>query len=92
MGQPRRLRRMVSRLNVPILPTGSGRAVTALDTPGADHDHVHKIERRRRLCIDRHSGFFGLHTALELAQSAVFSRMVTAAVLAAALLATLGLI
>ena len=43
-------------------------------------------------CASKRSRFFGLHAALELAQSAVFSRMVTAAVLAAVLLAVLGLI
>ncbi len=43
-------------------------------------------------CASKRSRFFGLHAALELAQSAVFSRMVTAAVLAAVLLAVAGLI
>lgn len=43
-------------------------------------------------CASKRSRFFGLHAALELAQSAVFSRMVTAAVLAAVLLAVVGLI
>jgi hypothetical protein len=43
-------------------------------------------------CASKRSRFFGLQAALELAQSAVFSRMVTAAVLAAVLLAVAGLI
>ena len=43
-------------------------------------------------CASKRSRFFGLHAALELAQSVVFSRMVTAAVLAAVLLALAGLI
>jgi hypothetical protein len=43
-------------------------------------------------CASKRSRFFGVHAALELAQSAVFNRMVTAAVLAAVLLAVVGLI
>lgn len=43
-------------------------------------------------CASKRSRFFGLHAALELAKSAVFSRMVTAAVVAAVLLVVVGLI
>ena len=43
-------------------------------------------------CASRRSRFFGLHAALELAHSVVFGRMVTAAVLAAALIALVGVI
>lgn len=43
-------------------------------------------------CASKRSRFFGLHAALELAHSAVFSRMVTASLLAAVLLALVGMI
>lgn len=43
-------------------------------------------------CASKRSRFFGLHAALELVQSVVFSRMVTAAVLAAVLLAVVGIV
>ena len=43
-------------------------------------------------CASRRSRFFSLHAALELAHSVVFSRMVTAVVLAVALLAVVGVI
>ena len=43
-------------------------------------------------CASNRSRFFGLHAALEMAQAVVFSRMVTAAVVAAALLAMVGIV
>ena len=43
-------------------------------------------------CASKRSRFFGLHAALELAHSAVFTRMVTAAVLAVVLLAVVGIV
>lgn len=43
-------------------------------------------------CATRRSRFFGLHAALELVHSVVFSRMVTAAVVAALLLAMVGIV
>ena len=43
-------------------------------------------------CASRRSRFFGLHAALESAHSVVFSRMVTAALLAVVLLAIVGVI
>lgn len=43
-------------------------------------------------CASRRSRFFSLHAALELAHSAVFTRMVTAAVLAVVLLAVIGIV
>ena len=43
-------------------------------------------------CASRRSRFFGLHAALELAHSVVFSRMVTAAVLAVVMLAVVGIV
>jgi hypothetical protein len=43
-------------------------------------------------CASKRSRFFGLHAALELAQSVVFTRMVTAAVLAVVLLAVAGIV
>lgn len=43
-------------------------------------------------CASKRSRFFGLHAALELAHSVVFSRMVTAAVLAVVLLALAGIV
>ena len=43
-------------------------------------------------CASKRSRFFGLHAALELAHSVVFSRMVTAAVLAVVLLAVAGIV
>ena len=43
-------------------------------------------------CASKRSRFFGLHAALELAHSAVFTRMVTAAVLALVLLAVVGIV
>ena len=43
-------------------------------------------------CASNRSRFFGLHAALELAQTIVFSRMVTAAVVAVALLAMVGIV
>jgi len=47
--------------------------------------HMSHCERKR-------SRFFGLHAALELAHSVVFTRMVTAAVLAVVLLAVVGIV
>ena len=43
-------------------------------------------------CASNRSRFFGLHAALELAHTVVFSRMVTAAVVAVALLAMVGIV
>ena len=43
-------------------------------------------------CASNRSRFFSLHAALELAQAVVFSRMVTAAVVAAAMLAIVGFV
>ena len=43
-------------------------------------------------CASNHSRFFSLHAALELAQAVVFSRMVTAAVVAAVMLAIVGFV
>ena len=43
-------------------------------------------------CASKRSRFFGLHAALELAHSVVFSRMVTAAVIAVVLLAMTGIV
>lgn len=43
-------------------------------------------------CASKRSRFFGLHAALELAHSVVFSRMVTAAVIAVVLLAVTGIV
>ena len=43
-------------------------------------------------CASKRGRFFGVHAALELAHSAVFTRMVTAAVLALVLLAVVGIV
>ena len=43
-------------------------------------------------CASKRSRFFGLHAALELAQSVIFSRMVTAALVATVLLALTGVV
>ena len=43
-------------------------------------------------CASKRSRFFGLHAALELAQSVMFSRMVTAAVVVAVLLLMVGVV
>lgn len=43
-------------------------------------------------CASKRSRFFGLHAALEMAHSVVFTRMVTAAVLAVVLLAVAGIV
>ena len=43
-------------------------------------------------CASKRSRFFSLHAALELAHSVVFSRIVTAAVLAVVLLAVAGIV
>jgi len=43
-------------------------------------------------CASKRSRFFGLHAALELMHSVVFSRIVTAAVLSMALLALVGIV
>ena len=43
-------------------------------------------------CASKRSRFFGLHAALELAHSVVFTRMVTAVVLAMVLLAVVGVV
>ena len=43
-------------------------------------------------CASNRSRFFSLHAALELAQAVVFSRMVTAAVVAAVMLAIVGFV
>ena len=43
-------------------------------------------------CASKRSRFFGLHAALELVHSAVFTRMVTAAVLVVVVLAVVGVV
>ena len=43
-------------------------------------------------CASNRSRFFSLHAALELAHAIVFSRMVTAAVVAAVMLAMVGIV
>lgn len=43
-------------------------------------------------CASRRSGFYGLHAALELAHSVVFSRLVTASLVAVVLLAVTGIV
>ena len=43
-------------------------------------------------CASKKSRFFGLHAALELVRSVVFTRMVTAAVLAVVALAVIGIV
>ena len=43
-------------------------------------------------CASNRSRFFGLHAALELAQAVVSSRMVTAAIVGAVLLAMVGIV
>ena len=43
-------------------------------------------------CANKRSRFFGFHAALELAHSVIFSRMVTAALLAVVLLAAAGIV
>lgn len=43
-------------------------------------------------CASKRSRFFGLHAALELAHSVVFSRMVTAAMIAVVLLVVVGIV
>ena len=43
-------------------------------------------------CASKRSRFFGLHAALELAHAVIFSRMVTAALLAVVLLAVAGIV
>jgi hypothetical protein len=43
-------------------------------------------------CARKRSRFFGVHAALELAHSVVFTRMVTAAVVTVVLLALVGIV
>ena len=43
-------------------------------------------------CASKRSRFFGLQAAFEMAHSVVFSRMVTAAVIAAVLLVAVGVV
>ena len=43
-------------------------------------------------CARKRSRFFGVHAALELAHSVVFTRMVTAGVVAVVLLALVGIV
>lgn len=43
-------------------------------------------------CASTRSRFFGLHAALESAHSVIFSRMVTAAVIAVVLLGLVGIV
>lgn len=43
-------------------------------------------------CASRRSRFFGFHAALELVHSVLFSRMVTALVLAVVVLALIGIV
>ena len=44
------------------------------------------------LCASKRGRFFGVQAALELAHSIVFSRMVTAAVIAVVVLALIGIV
>jgi hypothetical protein len=43
-------------------------------------------------CASKKSRFFGMHAALELVHSVIFTRMVTAAVVAIVLLAIVGIV
>lgn len=43
-------------------------------------------------CASKRSRYFGVHAALEVAHSVVFSRMVTAAVLAVVVLVLVGIV
>ena len=43
-------------------------------------------------CASKRSRFFGLHAAFDLAQTVVFSRMVTAAVIAVVVLVVAGIV
>ena len=43
-------------------------------------------------CASKRGRFFGVHAALELAHSVLFSRMVTAAVIAVVALALIGIV
>jgi hypothetical protein len=43
-------------------------------------------------CASKRSRFFGVHAALELVHSVVFSRMVTAALAAVVVLALIGIV
>ena len=43
-------------------------------------------------CASKRSRFFGVHAALELAHSVVFSRVVTAALLGIVVLAVIGIV
>lgn len=43
-------------------------------------------------CASQRSRFFGVHAALELAHSVIFTRMVTAAVVTVVLLALVGIV
>jgi hypothetical protein len=43
-------------------------------------------------CASKRSRFFGVHAALEMVHTAVFNRMVTAAVLAVVLLVLIGIV
>lgn len=67
---------------------------TAFIDPSADFvsTDTAALASHMNRCATKRSRFFGLHAALELAQSLVFTRMVTAAVLAVVLLAVVGIV
>lgn len=67
---------------------------TAFIDPSADFvsTDTAALASHMNRCATKRSRFFGLHAALEMAQSLVFTRMVTAAVLAVVLLAVVGIV
>lgn len=66
----------------------------AFNDPSADYVSTDTAALASHMshCASKRSRFFNLHAALELAHAVVFSRMVTAAVLAVVLLAAAGIV
>ena len=74
--------------------------VTTLITPRVFNEHsvdyvstdMAALASHMDCCAIKRSRFFGVHAALEMAKSLVFSRLVTAAFLVAVVLAAVGIV
>ena len=72
----------------------TSRTPTAFANPAADFVSTDTAALASHMdhCASKRSRFFGVHAALELVQSVMFSRMVTAAVVVAVLLLMVGVV
>ena len=72
----------------------TSRTPTAFANPAADFVSTDTAALASHMdhCASKRSRFFGLHAALELVQSVVFTRMVTAALVAVVVVTLVGIV